>query len=274
MDTRAYFELMRPLNCIMAGAAVFAGFAVAYGEFAFPPALLLAVFSVFAICGAGQAINDYYDAEIDAKLNPKKPIPSGRVNIKGARNFAVVLFASGILVSLFINLHAFAIAAVYSVMLFVYSKGMRNYKFLGNWIVALGTALTLVYGASITQNYGVVVYLAACALFANVGREIIKDMEDMPCERGYKRTLPMILPGKSITHIVFLLYCASVIIAFVVWALGIVQGVFYLMLIVLAAAAFYYSFDYLVRGKPADAQIYGKYAMAAALLAFLAGIAG
>lgn len=274
MNSGAYFELIRPWNCAMAAVAVFAGFAVSGGGFGLAIPLLLAVFSAFAICGAGQAINDYYDAEIDAKLGPEKPIPSGRVGRKAARNFALVLFAAGIAVSYFINMHAFAIAAAYSCMLFAYSWAMGEYKFLGNWVVALGTALTMVYGAAITENYCVVAYLAACALFANAGREIIKDVEDANVDRGRKRTLPMVIPEMAVRLVVLSLYSAAVAIGFFVWAAGIFGGAAYIALMAPAALAFYYSFECLRKGKAADAQRYSKYAMGVAILAFLAGVLG
>ncbi|MBU1939290.1 UbiA family prenyltransferase [Candidatus Micrarchaeota archaeon] len=256
----------------MAAAAVFIGLSVAIRGIAFPFALLLGMFSAFVICGAGQAINDFYDAEVDKKLNPKKPIPAGRASAKGARNFAIALFAIGIAVSYFINTDAFIIALFYSALLYAYSAKMQGHKYIGNWVVAGGTAITLIYGAAIAGNYSVVIYLAFAALLANGAREIIKDMQDIGGDIGRKRTLPMMLPEKIVRYIVFLLYGTAIAIGFFVWAMGMLQGIFYLIFMALASVAFYYSFDRLVRGKTGEAQKYSKYAMGIALLAFVAGV--
>ncbi|MFH1225178.1 MAG: geranylgeranylglycerol-phosphate geranylgeranyltransferase [Candidatus Diapherotrites archaeon] len=272
LNAEAILGLLRPWNCAMAAIAVFIGFAVAAGGVNFTQALVPALVSAFLICGAGHAINDYYDAEIDGRISPKKPVPSGRVSKAGARNLALALFTAGIAVSLAVNISAFAIAAVYSALLFAYSAWMRNYKFAGNWVVAAGTALTLVYGATITGNYAAVAYLALCALLANAAREIIKDMQDLGKDKGVKRTLPMLLPRAAVIATVLLLYCLSLALAFFVWAGGMLHGALYPPLMAVAAIAFCISSYRVVNGKFADAQRWSKYAMGIALLAFLGGV--
>ena len=67
MNYQPYLTIIRPFNCIMAAVATLIGFSVALGGFAFTIPLMLAMVSAFLICGAGQAINDYFDREIDKK---------------------------------------------------------------------------------------------------------------------------------------------------------------------------------------------------------------
>ncbi len=272
MDFLSYFKILRPGNCLMAAIAVFIGFSVASGKVGFPIPLLLAMLSAFLICGAGQTVNDYFDRGIDKLIKPNKLIPSGEMQAKNALIYSIILFGIGILISYFINLNAFIIALAFSLLLIVYSASMNRFKFLGNFVVASGTAFTLIYGASVAGNYCVIILLAASAFLVNVGREIIKDVEDMPGEKGIKKTLPMIFPKKIIDLIVLLLYSIGIIIAIWVWFSGLMESILYLILILISAIIFSYSFYLLTKNKLYSSQQFSKYAMVVALIAFISGV--
>src|SRR3989304_4035078 len=70
-------ELIRYKNCAMAGLAAVIGSAIAYsiapGEMIW---MLLVFLTVFLVTGAGNAVNDYFDAAIDVINRPGRPIPS------------------------------------------------------------------------------------------------------------------------------------------------------------------------------------------------------
>lgn len=272
MNIKGFIELIRPMNCFLAAIAVFIGYSVSVFAIQLDLTLLIAMASAFLICGAGQAVNDVFDLKIDKKLHPKKPLPSGRVSVTGARYFYMLLFILGILLSFFINSTAFLIAIVFSILLLVYSIFMKEYKYLGNVVVALGTAFTLIYGAAISLNFSVVVFLAGSAFFANWGREIIKDAEDLDVDRGFKKSLPMLVPKEFIKWIVLALYILAIVLAAYVWISGLLSGIFYIGLILISAVFFMLSFLLLFRGKLSEAQLQSKIAMAVALLAFLAGV--
>ena len=175
MKAKVLLELLRPLNCIMAAFGVFIGHSIALGSIGYSAWMLIAMAVAFIICGAGQAINDVFDSEIDAKIRPGKPIPSKRISRRGALRYSIGLFVVGNLLALLLPVQAFFIAIIFSAILILYSAKMQKLKYVGNWIVALGTAFTLIFGASLLQNYSVVVVLAIAALLANAAREIIKD---------------------------------------------------------------------------------------------------
>ena len=59
-----FLELMRPLNCLMAGTAAMIGLVVVNPQFEGMTALLV-FFTVFLITGAGNGVNDYFDREIN-----------------------------------------------------------------------------------------------------------------------------------------------------------------------------------------------------------------
>ncbi|MDD2754669.1 MAG: UbiA family prenyltransferase, partial [Methanothrix sp.] len=98
---RAYWEILRPFNCMMAAAAAIIGLAIARGLD--PLAAALIFLTVFLITGAGNAINDYYDRDIDAINRPGRPIPSGRMSARAAFYYSLVLFAAGCLFAGLVN---------------------------------------------------------------------------------------------------------------------------------------------------------------------------
>ena len=70
---------------------------------------------------------------------------------------------------------------------------MKRAPFIGNVTVAFLTSLTLVYGGAAAGNIVLVSMLAVCAFFANLSREIAKDIEDMKGdERLGSKTLPIL----------------------------------------------------------------------------------
>jgi len=171
---------MRLENCAMAGIAVLIGFVVAGGlQQLHYTGLALAVVSAFVITGAGNAINDYYDKKADKKNAPKRPIPSGMISANGAFYAAMLMFAIGILLSVFINYSCLALAGFNSVMLFLYGRNLKSSVFAGNVVVSYLTASTFVYGALVLGNPAATLFLALLAFLANVGREIIGDVEDI-----------------------------------------------------------------------------------------------
>jgi geranylgeranylglycerol-phosphate geranylgeranyltransferase len=186
----AFIELVRPANFALSAAAVWLGYALGAGA-GISPAAAYAMLAAALIGGGGQAINDFFDGKADAGKNKKKPIPSGRVKAGKVKAFAFALFAAGLALAWLVNVAAFAIAVAASVSLYSYSAFLAGKKWLGNWVVAGNTALLFVFGASITGDYAAVAPLALAALFANAGREVTKDLEDVKADKGFKKTLPL-----------------------------------------------------------------------------------
>jgi len=180
---KAYFEMMRPINCLMSVIAVFIGgllvvgwdFQHLMGYSPLYPALLV----VFLITGAGNAINDYFDVEPDKINRPKRPIPSGRSSRGGALFFSAALFLSGIMIAGFINWIVFWIAVVNSIVLILYSSHLQNKLFIGNLTVGYLTGSTFLFGGAAMNNIVLPIWLALLAGLATVSREIIKDVEDI-----------------------------------------------------------------------------------------------
>jgi 4-hydroxybenzoate polyprenyltransferase len=93
---KAYLDLSRVSNLPTVWTNVLAGSLLAAGGFPGAHYLLLAV-SLSCFYLAGMALNDLCDLEHDRVTRPSRPLPSGRVSLRGARSFTLALFGAGFL---------------------------------------------------------------------------------------------------------------------------------------------------------------------------------
>src|SRR3989338_1435630 len=108
----SYLKLIRPLNGIMSALAVWIGALIAGAALVPSIPVLLGMLCVFLVSGAGMAINDFFDVEIDKLNRPNRPLASGKITTRKALAFSGVLFAVGVVISYFIGLEALAVAVV------------------------------------------------------------------------------------------------------------------------------------------------------------------
>ncbi|MEK6901968.1 MAG: geranylgeranylglycerol-phosphate geranylgeranyltransferase [archaeon] len=206
-----FVQLVRPLNAIMSMIGVFIGYSLVYGGFHFDISLLYALLAVFCISGGGQAINDYFDYEIDRKQKTNRPLVKGVVSRKTGIIFSFALFALGMVLASYLSELAFWIAVFFSILLILYSALMQKIKFVGNVIVSLGVAFTFVFGASVVAITPLVLMIAIPAFFANWAREIVKDIEDAAEDKGHKITLPQLLKKNQVQWFTFALFGAAIV---------------------------------------------------------------
>ncbi|MDD3159903.1 MAG: geranylgeranylglycerol-phosphate geranylgeranyltransferase [Candidatus ainarchaeum sp.] len=268
---KLFSELIRLKNCLMAGIGAIIGYFIALNYFILDFNLILIFLSVFFVCAGGQAINDYFDSEIDAKVSKNKPIPSKRITKKEVLELSIFLFLAGISVSFFINFILFLTAIAFSILLIVYAAVLYKVKYVGNLVVALSTAFTFIFGAMATNNLPqLVILFAISAFFANTSREIIKDIEDLKKDKGFKKTLPMIsLKASNILPLIY--YAASIIIgfsAFIFFNLNLM----YLILFIIATVIILLSSKFLVEKNYNKSQKFAKLAMFVMLLAYIVSI--
>lgn len=189
-----YLELARVGNAVAAGALTFVGSFVAGGLGAIW-AVALAVIATAAATGAGNAVNDYFDRDIDAVNRPDRPIPSGRVPAGAAAGFAATLFLVATAAALSLPPLALAIAVVNLLALLAYTQLFKGLPAVGNVVVAYLTGSTFLFGAAavgpIAPPTWTLFGLAATATFA---REVVKDVEDITGDRDEGlRTLPIVV---------------------------------------------------------------------------------
>ena len=184
---KGYVELIRPHNLVVAALTTLIGYVTVcaiipcHGLYGYIYAALAVVF----VAAGGYVINDYYDVGTDAVSKPWRPIPSGRVGPREAYALALVLLAAGILASAPLGPVAAVFVAVNAASVYAYSAYAKRTGFLGNIVVALNSAATILMGglaacltSTNTECPLVVLVPAIVAFLLVLGREIVKGIED------------------------------------------------------------------------------------------------
>ncbi|MBI3004617.1 MAG: geranylgeranylglycerol-phosphate geranylgeranyltransferase [Ignavibacteriales bacterium] len=176
---KALFELTRPLNCVIAFLSIVAASVLAGGRDAsWLPILIAGLVGAFVAAGAN-AINDYFDVEIDRINRPERPIPRNAVAREDARFLWFILSFFGLGLNVFLNRGALAIAFFAVISLYLYSLVLKKTVLVGNFVVALMTGMAFVYGAVVVGKPERSLVPAVFAFLINLAREIVKDVEDM-----------------------------------------------------------------------------------------------
>lgn len=169
-------ELMRLLNGFMVAVAVVVG-ALASGAFD-PKNTTIALLSAFLTATSGYIINDWKDVEIDKINCPERAIPSGRVSKNTALALAIIFMAVGDVIIWFTNLESILVIMIGSVLIACYSLWFKKMGFIGNVTVAILTGFCLLVGGASVGHIEMSVWPALLAFSLNVGREIMKGIDD------------------------------------------------------------------------------------------------
>ena len=187
----AFFLLPRPLNGLITALSVSIGALTADQTPAWP-ALLLAALSAALINGAGNAFNDLLDIDVDRINRPLRPLPSGRLSPNAARIESLLLALAGCALAFWLSLWHGVIALAVVALLAVYSISLKHSLLWGNILVAVVGASTFPYGALAAGDLGRSWIPALFAFLFHLGREIVKDIEDVAGDRSRgERTLPL-----------------------------------------------------------------------------------
>jgi geranylgeranylglycerol-phosphate geranylgeranyltransferase len=212
MSAAGLLTITRPANAVMAGVASVVAYLIATGTLV-PPALLLLVI-VTLVTAAGNVINDYYDAAIDAINRPDRPIPSGQVSRQAAFRYAVILFAAGVAASVFTNPICLAFAVFNALLLFVYAARLKSMPLVGNVAVAYLSGSMFLFGGAFAGIEGLLHLLpiAVMTFLAMMARELLKDAEDVEGdEAGGASTLPIRIGVKKTAYCAFAFALLSVV---------------------------------------------------------------
>ncbi len=153
----AYLELMRPANIVTAFADILAGYGVAIGMAALAqdmsgiswsgPGWLL--FSTLGLYGGGVVFNDVFDAGLDARERPERPIPSGRVSLAGATFIGGLLLIWGSYAAFQVNPYSGSIAVAIAACTLIYDKWAKHSIFWGPLLMGICRGGNLLLGCSI-----------------------------------------------------------------------------------------------------------------------------
>lgn len=198
----AYIELARPLNGIIAFISAWLGGVFASRgsmENLWDMRLLLVSIAALLLLSAGNAINDYWDYNIDRINRPMRPLPSGRIQRLHAFIFAIVLIVIGIWLGTLINRNATGFAILVSAALVGYALWLKRTPFIGNLVVSGLTGVTFVAGGVAIESVQGTLVPAIFAFLFTGAREIIKDIEDTEGDlKNSVKTLAILNPRLAV----------------------------------------------------------------------------
>ena len=186
-----YLKLTRPQNNLIAALSVLVG-ALVSGDIECWRRVTFACISAFFISGGGNCLNDFFDVEIDRINKPFRPLPKGEISKRSALWFSVFLFLTGFCMSFFIRPLSVVIATTVIIFLILYGHTLKRKLFWGNFTVSFVSALAFVYGGVATtfgeqgrtRDFRLSLIPAIFAFLFHLGREIIKDLEDLKGDRS------------------------------------------------------------------------------------------
>lgn len=270
-----YISLGRPLTSLMIGLAVLASALIGVGRdvdvYALPVFLGFAVAFLFGL--AGNAINDYFDYENDKINHPERPIPSGKLKPEQALFFSLFFFA----VSLSLSLYLSSIVGYGALLVVVtalasqvaYEWKFKHEKIIGNVIIGAQTALAFVFGGVVVGKTGMTGIIAVAVFLSIVGREIVKDIEDVKGDKD-RVTLPMKLGVNNAGIVAAFFIVLAVLISILPYYPLHQFGWRYLLAVSIADALFIGSISVIFKDARMARKML-KFAMLIAIFAFVIG---
>jgi geranylgeranylglycerol-phosphate geranylgeranyltransferase len=179
MKVAGILRLLRPVNAGIAFLSVVAGAATVTQSLA-DWRIMLGALSASLVLMSGNAINDVYDLESDRINKPYRPLPSGDLTRHEAQLISLTLSSLAVIVGYIINLNCFLISLLYSSIFYVYARWLKPVGFMGNVVVSSGTGVSLIFGAmTVDWINQLTLVFALCAFILNLGREVVKGVEDV-----------------------------------------------------------------------------------------------
>ncbi|MBG7629215.1 MAG: geranylgeranylglycerol-phosphate geranylgeranyltransferase [Bacteroidetes bacterium] len=184
---------------------------------------LLLLLSVLAITAAGYIINDIFDVKTDLINKPTKVIVSQKISLETAKKWYKTTNTVGIVLGIALCIkiskptHSFIFIGI-SLLLYYYSKKIKTTPFIGNFLVSLLIAFSVLIfplfeieliAKNNIQNLAtqIIWMLFFFAFSLNLIREIVKDIEDVNGDYSLKmNTLPILL-GSLRTRSLVLFLC-------------------------------------------------------------------
>jgi 4-hydroxybenzoate polyprenyltransferase len=139
----AHLVLMRPANIITAIADILLGFAASgsvqmilrdgssYASHSQLTNLYWLVAATIGLYGGGVVFNDVFDADLDRKERPERPIPSGAASRLSASLLGTLLLLAGVWAAFQVSSTSGLIAVAIAVLALVYDSFSKHYPVLG-----------------------------------------------------------------------------------------------------------------------------------------------
>lgn len=244
---------------VMLAAGVVIGYAISGGSLLQNPArVTFAALTAFFIGAGAFALNDYMDVEIDRKnRRTDRPLVRGDLSPRTALSAFLVLVPVGLACSFLVNLPCFAIAMVTAAFAIFYDLWVKKLKLIGNFYIAYMMAVPFVFGgAAVSSVPSGTLVLSAMAYLSGFGREVMKDIIDLPGDRvAGVRSFPSWIGERRSRILSFAMFLAAVLMSPIPFILGpepYLMNPFYMGPVLIAAAIFLFVAFSVVRGRGRD----------------------
>lgn len=191
---------------------------------------------VLALSSGGYALNDICDLDIDRINQPGRPLPSDRIRVAHALIVAQASLIAAVALALPLSFWCLGLTLVDVALLLAYAF----------WSKVLGALKTIIVGYLVASGFligaftfdridPVIAILIGCAFFATMGREIVKDIQDLEGDRYHSsRTLPIMVGPRIAYCAAFLCIVVCFFLMGVPYAMGLLNdGYFGLMFLAL-----------------------------------------
>jgi 4-hydroxybenzoate polyprenyltransferase len=172
--------------------------------------LFLLTTSTTIIAAAGYIINDYYDVKIDLINKPERVVIGKEIARRYALLFHTMLSFTGVAIGFLLNWKIGVINFFSAFLLWWYSNNLKRQPFIGNFVVALLTGVS-VYLINILyhMHQPLVGIYSIFAFGMTLIREIVKDMEDFKGDNTFGcKTLPIIWGNRKTKFFIYFLMTA------------------------------------------------------------------
>lgn len=173
----SFIHSIRPINALMASVGVVLGFWLTGVNSPITDLILLILTAICAL-GYGNVINDIKDVEGDRVNHPERLIPKGEISKIQAIIFAILLALISLFTSAIVSFQHCAATLTPLLLLTLYTFIFKGTPLLGNIIISLLVAYTLVFGGLGSPKVDIIIVPAFLAFLLNLCREIVKDMQD------------------------------------------------------------------------------------------------
>lgn len=193
--------MLRAIRIVRLPNLLIAAFAILFGRYlagggALDPSTFLSIVAVLLLVAGFYVINDISDREIDRVNRPDRPIASGELSIGSARLLAALFLALSLGMAIAAGGGTLIWLFVWGAALTAYEARIKRRGLLANLLVSIVTSSVLLYGAWLGDNVLAGVVPTLFAFFLHLGREVLKDICDMPGDRKFSRATLPITRGK------------------------------------------------------------------------------
>lgn len=182
------------------------------------PTIWLLSSSTVCIAAAGYIINDYFDIKIDLINKPERVVIGRYLRRRVAIGTHQLLNLIGCLIGLYLSKWVFLVDVFCVALLWLYSAQLKRQPLVGNVVVSLLTALSLiVLAVYYQQNARMLLIYALFSFGISLVREIIKDMQDIRGDARFGcRTLPIVWGLRRTKYVLYTLLASLLVSMFLI----------------------------------------------------------